>query len=64
MSLPHNTPPRIGQKFQYFGAVIEFAKVGDFAFFENIYYFRFLHDGRVVVFQPSEFANLNLKALT
>jgi hypothetical protein len=58
MSLPHNTPPRIGQKFEYCGAVIEYRANKGF-----IWYFLSI-EGVWIKFTNSEFANLNLKALT
>jgi hypothetical protein len=57
MSIPHNHPPRIGQKFEYCGAVIVFRQ-------ETKNFFVFEKEGEFKFFYKDEFANLNLKAIT
>jgi hypothetical protein len=58
MSLPHNHAPRIGQKFEYCGAVIEYRLKS-----QSFFYF-FESEGKWRRFYKDEFPYLNLKALT
>jgi hypothetical protein len=62
MSIPHNHPPRIGQKFEYCGAVIEYVeKIGLYRNFKYIFFST--EFGRIEILD-THFAEKNLKALT